>query len=395
MSYDFALAWPCPHLSVEEVVPLDADRRSLYTRQPVASLGQVRILVNNDFFIPRDGVFSAAILSSSVSGPYDIQPGQDTLTVEASTGTETLSFGATTLTRWTTDRVVAAITRAGWANVVASNDNGYLVFVDAEKVGPSAFVKVSGTAAAALGFGAACSLGFGRQRVAYGRQVYPGWDLFERYDTSITNRYPRFRAALRKNPMLKVTYSMPVQRCLRCSTTFVENDYRFDQHGNMILLQNEDLLYQAALKMLLTDRGSNTFFPWYGSTIRDKIGSKALSGIASVLSENVRKSLSQMQALQNQQSKYQQVTFKERLYAILAVNVKRHVQDPMTYMIDVAVQNASGQPISLNIVFTVPEAVALMGSNGLMLGTGPSTGTRQAEARRVSKNDRNTLTGGQ
>jgi len=338
---------------------------SLYTRQPIAAMGQVRILANDDFFIPREGVLSAAILSSSVSGPFDIQSGQDTLTVEASSGTATLSFGVASLSRLTTDRVVQIIKRAGWDHVSVSNEKGYLVFVDAEKVGPSAFVKVSGTAAAPLGFGSPCSSA--RQWAAYGRQVYPGWDLFERYDTSITNRYPRFRSPMRKNPMLKVTYSMPVQRCLRCRTTFVENDYRFDAHGNMILIQNEDLLYQAALKILLTKQGSNTYYPWYGTTINERIGSKALSGVSSVLSEDVRKTLAQMQALQTQQAKYQQVTFKERLYSVLSVDVKRHSQDVTAYLIEVTVQNASGEPVSLNIVYTVPEVVALMGSNGLML----------------------------
>jgi len=392
MSLEAQLAWPCPHLSVEEVVQLDSDRMSLYTRQPVAAMGQVRILVNDDFFIPREGVLSAAILSSSVSGPFDIQPGQDTITVAASSGTATLSFGVSALVRLTTDAVVRAIKRAGWSHVSATNENGYLTFVDIEKVGPTSFVKVSGTAAGALGFGSPCSSG--RQWAAYGRQVYPGWDLFARYDTSITNRYPRFRSKIRMNPMLKVTYSMPVQRCLRCRTVGNENDFRFDAHGNMIFIQNEDLLYQAALKILLTDKGSNSFFPWYGTTIRERIGSKALSGVASVLSEDIRRSLAQMQALQIQQAKYQQVTFKERLYSVVGVDVKRHVQDPTTYLIGVTVQNASGQPISLNIVFAVPEVVALMGKNGLMLGTeAAGLGTNQAWA--TFRGDRNVLTGGQ
>jgi len=391
MSLDAQLAWPCPHLTVEEVVPLGDDRRSLDTRQPVAAAGQVRILANDDFFIPRGGLLSAAVLSSSVSGPYDIIENEDTLTVEASGDTATLSFGAVGTIRLTTDQVVRRTQVADWQHVEVRNDNGCLVFVDTEKVGPSAFVKVTGTAASALGFGQPGSSA--RQRSAFGREVYPGWDLYLRED-SITNRFPRFRRPLRKNPMLKVTYAVPVQRCLRCRASFIENDLRFDASGNMLLIANEDLLYQAALKMLLTDKGSNPFFPWYGTSIRDRIGSKALSGVASVLSEDVRKALSRMQALQTEQAKYQQVTFKERLYAVLAVNVKRHAQDVSTYLIEVTVQNASGQPISLNIVFTVPEVVALMGSNGLMLGT-KAAGLGTTEARELFKSDRNLLTGGQ
>jgi len=391
MSLEFQLAFPCPHLTVEEVVSLGDDRRSLNTRQPVASAGQVRVLVNDDFSIPREGVLSAAVLSSSVSGPFDIIENEDTLTVEASGGTATLSFGAVGTIRLTTDQVVRRTTIAGWEHVEVRNDNGHMVFVDINKVGPSAFVKVRGTVASALGFGQPTLSG--RQWAAYGKEVYPGWDLYLRPDT-ITNRFPRFRKPLRLNPMLKVTYAVPVQRCLRCQAGFIENDFRFDASGNMLLIQNEDLLYQAALKILLTDRGSNPFFPWYGTTIRERIGSKALSGVASVLSEDVRKALSRVQSLQTEQAKYQQVTFKERLYSVLAVDVKRHTQDASTYLIEVTVQNASGEPISLNIVFSVPEVVALMGSNGLMLGA-KSAGLGTTEARQLFKNDRNLLTGGQ
>ncbi len=391
MSLDYQLAWPCPHLTVEEVVPLGGDRQSLDVRQPVASLGQVRILINNEFFVPRGGVLSPAALSSAVSGPYDIIPNEGTLTVESSSGTATIDFGALVLTRMTTDQVIQRLTLAGWTHVEAVNDGGYLVFVDIGKVGPGAYVKLSGNAAASLGFGQTGVSA--RQWAAYGREVYPGWDLYLREDT-ITNRFPRFRKPIRTNPMIKVTYSVPVQRCLRCRATFIENDMRFDAGGNMIFITNENLLYQAALKILLTDKGSNPFFPWYGTTIRERIGSKALTGVASVLSEDVRKALTQMQGLQGEQAKYQQVSFRERLYAVLGVNVKRHAQDLTTFLIEVSVQNASGEPISLDIVFTVPEVVAMMGTNGLMLGTeAAGLGTRQVWD--TFKGDRNTLTGGQ
>jgi len=391
MSLEFQLAWECPHFTEEEVVPLSDDRQSLELRQPVAASGLVRILANDDFFIPPGGLHSAAILTAAVSGPFDIKENEDSFTVETSTSTETLSFGVKGTARWTTDRVVKKINSMGWTHVSVSNENGYLVIVDAEKTGPSAVVRVRGTAAGALGFGQPGLTD--KQYAAFGREVYPGWDLYLRPDT-ITNRFPRFRKPLRSNPVLKVSYAVPVQRCRRCGATFTENDFRFTAGGHAILIQHEDLLYQAALKILLTDKGSNPFFPWYGTSIRERIGSKALSGVASVLSEDVRRSLAQMQSLQQQQAKFQAVSFKEQLYSVLRVNVKRHAQDISTFMIEVAVQNASGQPIELNIVFTVPEVVALMGSNGLMLGT-EAAGLGTTEARELFKNDRNLLTGGQ
>ena len=393
MSLEFALAWPCPHLTVEEVVALGSDRRSLQVRQPIATLGTVLIMINDNssLFIPRDGLLSAAVLSSFISGPFDIRENEDVLTVEASGGTTSLSFGIRGVARYTTDQVVKLITKQNWTHVTVSNEKGYLVFVDTNKVGPSAFVKVRGSAASALGFGQPNLSD--RPWAAYGREVYPGWDLFMRPD-EITNRFIRFRKPLVGNPMIKVTYAAPVQRCLRCRATFVENDYRYDQTGSAILIQNEDLLYQAALKILLTDKGSNPFHPWYGTSIRERIGSKALSSVASVLSEDVRQELSRMQTLQTEQAKYQQVSFKERMYAVLGVQVKRHQQDPTTFLIDVTVQNASTTPITLNIVYTVPEVVALMGSNGLMLGE-QAAGLGTEEAWSLFRNDRNTLTGGQ
>jgi len=134
------------------------------------------------------------------------------------------------------------------------------------------------------------------------------------------------------------------------------------------MIENESLLYQAVMKILLTDRGSNPYFPWYGSQISSRIGSKALGGVASLLNEDVRRALARYQTLQESQSKYQSVTFKERLYAVLGVRVAPHEQDPTTFLLDVTVQNAAAEPINLPIVFTVPGVVATMGSNGLMLG---------------------------
>ena len=387
MSLDFQLSWDCPHLTIEEVVPLSSDRRSLQVRQPIASSGTVMVMVNDDsdLFIPRNGLYSAAALTSAISGPYDIRQGEDTLTVEASGGTATLSFGARGLIRRTTDAVVKLIQRENWQHVSALNENGYLVFVDMNAVGPSAFVKVRGSVAATLGFGQPDVSG--RQWAAYGQEVYPGWDLYMRPD-EITNRFIRFRRPLRSNPMIKVTYAAPVQRCLRCQAAFKENDFRFDESGSSILIQDENLLYQAALKILLTDRGSNPFHPWYGTSIRERIGSKALAGVSSVLSEDIRQALLRMQTAQGEQAKAgQAVTFKERLYGILGVNVKRHAQDPSTYLIEVVVQNASATPISLSIVYAAPEVVSVMGTNGLMLG--------QQVAGMNFSSDRNTLTGGQ
>lgn len=369
MSTDFQLAWRCPHLTMEEVVSLDGDRRSLLTSQPISGSGTVRVMVNDEMYVPQGGLFIGASLYSGVSGPFDLTENENELTISSPVGTQTFAFPISGTVRWTADQVVQYLLKNSLSVVAISNEGGYLLLVDASTVGSESFVEVSGSAASSLGFGAVvCSDSSGYQRRAQGRQIYPGWELASREDT-IANRYPKFRQVIRTNPIFKVTYTAPAQRCKRCRATFVENDIRFDTSGQAILVENEDLLYQAALKIILTDQGSNPYHTWYGTTLRSRIGSKAIAAVSSLISEDVRRALSRLQVLQEGQSKYQTVTFKERLYSVMSVEVFPHEQDPTTFMVNVVAQNASSEPVNLNIVFTVPDVVALMGTNGLMLGT--------------------------
>jgi len=371
MSRDAQLAWPCPHLTLEENVFLGVDRRSLQTRQPVGGATTVKIVVNDELVIPQSGLYVSAQLFSSESGPYDLVANEDTLTVETPRGSVSVSFGTTSIQRLTADQIIQYLLRRQFNVALPENINGHLVFTDTSTVGPDSFVKVSGTAAKNLGFGTPSKVGncsgTGAAWRASGARLYPGWTLQTRPDT-ITNRYPVFNDVVRTNPTFSVSYTVPPNRCLRCGATYVENDFRYDKAGQMLMVENEALLYQAALKILLTDRGSNPFFPWYGSQIRSRIGSKALGGVASLLNEDVRRALARFQTLQESQANYQPVTLKERLYSVLGVRVAPHEQDPSTFLVDVTVQNASAEPINLPIVFTVPGVVATMGSNGLLLG---------------------------
>ena len=369
MSKDVQLAWKCPHRTLEEVVSLQADRKSLPTRQPIALAGSVRITANDEVYIPQGGLFVPAQLYGTVSGPFDIIAGDDALIVTTPTGSETVALGvATGTSRFTTDQVIKKFQKANFQVAALENVNGHLVFSDTSTIGPDSYVRVDGSAAYALGFGSiSCGPG-NRQRIARGRQVYPSWSLKTRQDT-ITNRYPMFDYPVAQGPVFKVSYTVPRERCLRCGGVGVENDWRFGEDGQIIRVENENLLYQACLKILLTEKGSNPYNVWYGTSLMSRIGTKAVGGMSAVISEDVRSALTKFQNIQDQQGKYQAVTYKERLYAILAVQATPHQQDPSTWLVDVTVQNASGEPITLNIVYTAPGAIALMGSNGLMLGT--------------------------
>lgn len=358
---------------------LAPDRRTLLTSQPLASVGSVRVLANDEQFIPQGGLLSSARLLSSVAAPFDLPIGQRTLSVQTGEGQFTVNLTPRGTIRMPGQDVVQQIVKAAQTNgktLVVSLENGHLSLQDGFTAGLSSFVRVSGSASVALGFGDAFSSP-DRPRGVSGKVVFPGWQI-EPLPNRIGFRTPRFLEPLRSNPELRVSYGVASRSCRRCLATQVENDVRLDASGQAIMVRNEDLLYQAALKILLTDRNSNPYHPWYGTGIRQRIGSKALGGVAAAISEDVRRALAKLQTIQTAQAEIQTVSPRERLLSVLSVRVSPHVQDPTTFLVEVEVQNASNQPVSIGIVYTAPGTVALLGSNGLSLGTsavGLETGT--------------------
>lgn len=375
MSAEFQIAFPCPHLIVEDGVVLGSDRRSLPTHSPVASSGIVRVLANDEFFIPSAGLYSQAQITGAISGPFVIRRCDESLTVTGSAETKTvmLPVGASV----DPAKVVAILVNA-LTTVAVEIDRGHIVLTDLATIGQSSRIFVTGPAAA--------SLGFEQQHGARGAVVYPGWELFDvgpafgplatsntsasRSASALTFKYPRFREPLRQNPRLKVTYVTNSSQCLRCQGTLIENDYRFSIQGDPITIVDENLLYQAALKIILTRVRSNPYHTYYGSALTSRVGAKAIGAVTSLLTEDVQTALSTMQRLQLAQAKYQQVSAKERLYAVTSVHVAPSADDPTAFLVDVVVTNASGTPVAISIVFTVPGVTALTGSNGMSLGLG-------------------------
>jgi phage baseplate assembly protein W len=375
MSFDFQLGWACRHLTIEEVVPLGDDRMSLQTRQPISSANQVRITANNNVNIPRGGRFSAATLTSSVSGPFNINKCANTITISNRTQTAqdvALPVGARVPTSRLVEVLTAAFGSAG-LRVQAENRNGALVLTDQLELGPSSRIVVSGDAAQ--------SLGFTFQTRARGRKVYPGWKMAERASVTnlvnindfkvITTRYPQFDEPLKGNPVIKVSYVTYIQRCLRCRASGIENDIRLATSGEPITIRNENLLNQGVLKMVITRKGSNPFHPEIGSTIIDKIGTKAVGATATSINEDVTRAVNLYQRLQTAQGKVQEITLRERLYSILSVTTNPAVDDPTVFQTNILAQNASGQPVFISTVFAAPGAAALVGTNGLSLGLAP------------------------
>ena len=357
MSKDFQIARKCDHLTREECVPLHSDRRSLYQKQPIAAEGFVRLLVNDEYFVPSAGLYSTAQIKSVISGPFSLKRNENNLVIAASGGHYSIELPLGV--RTTTDAVVTAIKKVS-GSILAENIGGHLVLSDTSKIGPESKISVEGSAAFSLGFPQ-------YHRGSKGRELFPPWSLRIKPGT-LNTRHLYFSKPIKSNPVFKMSYSAPPNLCLRCGSSRVENDLQFDSFGDVLLVENENLLYQAALKILLTDLKSNPYHNWYGTTLKSRIGSKSIGLVAASINEEVRSTLEKLKQVQSSQAKYQRVSFKERLYSIQSVQTMQHEKDPTIFLVDVVVQNASNDPVTLSIVYTVPGAAALAGTNGMSLG---------------------------
>jgi phage baseplate assembly protein W len=372
MTFDFQLAHACPHLTIEEEVLLGSDRRELRTRQPVANANQVRITVNDQFTIPRNGLNSPAQLFSSKSGPFRIQTGRNLFSVQNRTQTLAdivLPIG-NRVPASEIVRVVQGTLQNEGIRIEFSENNGRIAIVDRLDQGPRSRIRISGSAARALGFT--------DQFRARGRQVFPPWDFAEDAQISslqgltgvreIATRFPKFTKPLRTNPLLKVTYTTYQEFCRRCLGFGIENDYRIAVSGNPLTVENEDLLNQGVLKILTTIKGSNPFHPVYGTTLMERIGIKAVGTGISTINADVSLALDVFSRTQELQGKYQEITPRERLESVLGINTRPSPIDPTVFEVEIIASNASSQPVVITTVFAAPGTAALAGSNGLSLG---------------------------
>lgn len=353
MSRDVQLGWNCLHLTLEERVTLSSDRRSLPTLQPIANRTIVGVLADYDVQIPQEGLYSQAKVLSFQAGPYSLIENETDLAVVTSGESFSLTLSANKF--YTADEIATLINRASTTKkTVASSQNGRLTITDTASVGPRSIVQVFGLSLP--------KLGFETQSGAQGKMLFPPWELYTP-PAQPSLRYIRFTQPLAYNPILAVSYVTTQQRCLRCRGTGVENDYRFTATasptvsgdivpaGSIITIENEDLLYQEALKIVLTKSGSNPFHPAYGSTVLSRIGSKTIAATAAAINQDVRRALELLQTTQTEQSRLQNVTAREKLYSIQSVNTTPDPYDPTVFYVDITVQNASTTPVVINVVY--------------------------------------------
>ena len=209
---------------------------------------------------------------------------------------------------------------------------------------------------------------FSFQPQSKGTQTYPAWTLISAETNPDSGEVYGRRVSFLKplnnpNLIVQATYSMISSRCLRCQGLVVENDYRYNEVGDIRRVENENLLQQRCLKVLLTDRGSNVFHNWYGSNLRTRIGAKSIGAIAGALKVDVERALETLRDIQDQQGGFQTMSAKERLIGVVSVEVAPLENDPTAFIIDVVVRNGSNENVNITAVYTSPGVTAYLNNN--------------------------------
>lgn len=325
--------------------------------QTLTTVNTTSVIVNDTILIPSSGLYAQAYLKSSLSGPFKLNKRETLFTIK--TATETVSINLPYNILISTDDIIYEIRKVA-KNIIASNINGFLSLLDIGSLNASSYLKVSGTAIEKLGF-----IRIGSK----GKQIYPSWNLVDTpgLTSSRPNRFVRFSDLIKTNPVFKITYLTVPQECTRCRGTGIENDMVYDSSGDVILISDENLLTQAILKIILTQKGSNPFFLWYGSNMQSLIGSKALKSVENALNQDISNAINNFKQIQTEQARYQYISARQRLYQIISVNVTQSKENPSLYRLDIVVSNASREAIPISIVYTVGDVITLPGSNGLTL----------------------------
>lgn len=355
MTYDLQLAYNCPHLAVDEKVSLASDNQTLLTRRLVSSAGLIKVKINGVTIPPSGLNTSASLISTSKSSYYFSSTQELTLTSQSSSVTLVFPKGLLTAQDF-----VTKITLEAKGVCTASLSEGYVTLKESRALGSASKLKLSGSAVE--------TLGFSFQPQSRGKQVYPAWTLISAETNpesgEVYGRRVYFLDPLNNpNLIVQATYSMISSRCLRCQGLVVENDYRYDGVGDIRRVENENLLQQRCLKILLTDRGSNVFHNWYGSSLRTRVGAKAIGAVEGALRVDVERALETLRDIQDQQGGFQTMTAKERLIAVVSVEVAQLENDPTAFIIDVVVRNGSNENVNITAVYTSPGVTAYLNDN--------------------------------
>lgn len=361
MSYDRELNQTCPHMVVEEPLTFRNDRRTVAPLRPIAAVSSVKVRYNGETVLPSAGLYVPATATSLKAGPFNIQGGiSDQLVIRVDSGAyQTLKLPSGN--KVPVEQIADKLNLAAKGLIFSATSKKQLR-IKSSKTGPSSTISIrtEGSTAAAI-------LNLATNRSWRGRTIATGWSIINDPNT-LSDRPTRlivFDEPLKGyNDFVEIDYTTVRQECRRCGGLGVENDWRYDGEGEVISLENEDLLLQEVLKITYTVKGSNPFFPSYGTSIIESIGKKKVAGgvVQNLIISDIYEAFRRWQNIKKDQEEKvgQAVSDEEFPFRLLSVNLSPSEDDPEVIFVDAFVQNRSLNPIQISRGFRVPNSNDLL-----------------------------------
>ena len=127
----------------------------------------------------------------------------------------------------------------------------------------------------------------------------------------------------------------------------VSGDIEFSNNGDLEVVAMTSKLIQDIQKIVLTEKGDNKFYDFYGSDVGSlKIGSHATSDLVEKnLELSVHQAISNLMYLQRVQLQTQLVDPSEHILSVEKIKVFRDITDPRLYNVNISVLTKSNKKI--------------------------------------------------
>jgi hypothetical protein len=199
--------------------------------------------------------------------------------------------------------------------------------------------------------------------------VFPAWSLITDPST-LSDRPTRlivFDSRIDSTTdFLEINYTTIRQECRRCGGVGVENDWQYTSAGGLIKARNAELLSQEVLKITYTEKGSNPFFPWYGTGLLEAIGKKISDHglMQNLILSDLQEAFRRWQVIKREQEELPQfVSDEEFPFRLLVANLEQDAVDPTIIYVNAVVQNRSSSPIQISRGLQLPQPYDLLGSS--------------------------------
>lgn len=359
MSNDRLLEQVCPHEVIEEAVYLSPDRLTLVPVRPISNSTSVKVRYSRLLDVPITGCYIPAIVKGSTQGPCNITLGVND-TVSLSVDDRPIQNLKITPGLQLSMQSIARQLNEQSDNVYVSTSKLGQLQITARSQGRASKIQVVANSTASF-FGLPT-------KVLQGQTLVSSWALVNDPNT-LSDRPTRLivfdQRVEGSNDFFEINYTTIREECRRCHGTGVENDWVFDEKGEVVMVKDYDLLLQESQKITYTEKGSNPFHLWYGTSISNAIGQKNTATLQSVITNDIREAFKRWQNIKKQQEEVvgQEVSDEEFPSMLLLVDITKDLKDPTLIYVNALVRSRSTKPIQITRGIKLPLPYDIMSSS--------------------------------